>query len=52
MCILFVYIVKKLLLIMVGFKKKSLEEEWVDEVRSIQFYFGFVEFFNFAQCLR
>ena len=34
-----------------GFQKKSLDGEWVCGVSSIQVYFGFLEFFNFAKPL-
>ena len=36
---------------MMGFQK-SLDGRWVGGVSSIQVYFGFLEFFNFAKPLR
>ena len=60
MCILFVYALLKVVtyydfsvlsMSVMGFKKKSLDGEWMGGVSSIQVYFGFLEFFNFAKPL-
>ena len=60
MCIVFIYQLLKVVsyydlsvlsMSVMGSKKKSLDGEWVGGVNSIQVYFGFLEFFNFAKPL-